>query len=300
MKYILFLLLLPTLLFAVEDDLNYPLFEVENAPPPFYAFSISGQYVDVSKTDFRSPGLENSNLIYRQADAAFAYTHPCTEVAGFIFGAGWVGTDVDMKDNPDFNETNFNYINFSVGGYTKAFDPWTWTLTLAAFLDTEEFSFSDYALYQGVLWGKYAFCPYVELDFGLILEVGLNKEKVWPILGFIYTPWDCFKINAVYPINITAEYFWNDAWTLAGSIRFLRNRHRVQKDEPNSQGIFEYRTTGAELDLIYSPLDRLSVKGFAGKTFDGDLKMTNRRDNNGRHFKFDGSFYWGVSGVFSF
>lgn len=301
-KFLIILFLIPTLLGAQEeeDNLNYPLFELENSPPPFYPFSLSGQYLSVNKTSFRTPGFENSNLVYRQTDAAFAFTHPFCQYCGLIFGSGWVGTEVDMKDNPEFNETHFNYVNFSVGGFTKAFPDWTWTLTVAAFLDTEQFSFSDYALYQGVLWGKYDFCKWVELDFGLILEWGLKKEKVWPILGFIYTPNENWRLYAVYPINIALEYEWSSCWKVAGSVRFLRNRHRVKKDEPNSQGIFEYRTTGAEFDLIFSPFEWFSVKGFAGSTFNGDFEVTDRNDHNSRHYKFKGSPYYGISGVLSF
>lgn len=299
-----FLLSCSGILYSQEEsdaaDSNYPLFETENAPPPQYPFALSGQYLKVEKAPFRTKGFKDQHLRYGQWDVAFAYTHPISKIWGLIFGSGWVGTEVDMSNNPEFSETNFNYVNFSVGGFTKAFPSWTWTMTLAAFLDTEEFSFSDYALYQGVLWGKYDVCKWLELNFGLILELGLRKEKVWPILGFIYTPCRNWRINAVYPINIAVEYEWSPCWKIAGSVRFLRNRHRVQKEEFNSQGIFEYHTTGAELDLIFSPLQRLSIKGFAGKTFDGDLKVTDRNDKHSIHYKFEGSFYSGVSAVFSF
>jgi len=300
MRYLFLLLLIPSVLFAYEEDWNYPLFEMENTPPPFYPFSMSGQYVSVAEADFRTPGFGDSHLRYQQWDVAFAYTHPCNEICGFIFGAGWVGTEVDMKNNPEFHETIFNYVNLSIGGFTKSFPDWTWTLTVSAFMDTEEFSLADYTLYQGVLWGKYDFCKYVELDFGFILEVGLNKEKVWPILGFVYSPCNNWRINAIYPINVAIEYEWSKCLTAAGSIRFLRNRHRVQSEEPNSQGIFEYHTSGAEFDLLYTPWKWMMVKGFAGHAFDGDLKVTDRNNHNATHYKFKGSFYAGASAVLSF
>ncbi len=303
MRRLFFILsLFPIALFALDEweNLDYPLFELQNTPPPHYPFSLSGQYIDVQKAGFRTRGLGDREIKYRQWDAAYAYTHPCNQVWGFIFGAGWVGTEVDMTDNPEFHETIFNYVNLSFGGYTRSFPNWTWTLTAAAFFDVEEFSLSDYTLYQGVLWGKYDFCKYLELDFGMILEAGLRKEKIWPILGFVYSPFNCLRINAVYPINIAIEYEWSRFWTVEGSIRFLRNRHRVQSEEPNPQGIFEYHTNGAELDLIFSPLERASIKGFAGSTFDGDLKISNRNDKNSTHYKFEGSFYAGASAILSF
>lgn len=296
--FVLFFLLMPPAF--SESVWNDDVFDLENAPPPLYPFSVSGEYLPVSQTHFRTPGFEDKTLTYRQWTTAFAATYPFNEISGLIFGAGWVGTEVNMEDNPDFDETIFNYVNLSFGGFTRAFPDWTWTATIALFLDTEVFSFIDYALYQGVLWGRYTLCPTLELDFGFIIEAGLKKDKIWPILGFVYMPYPNLRLNAIYPINISLEYdFWS-YWKAAGSIRFLRNRHRVEKEEPNSQCIFEYRDTGAEFDLTCAPFEWFFIKGFAGSTFKGDLKITDRNDNDATHFKFRGSFYWGVSAVLSY
>jgi hypothetical protein len=298
LKKILFLFLSPLSLFAQEWDDS--IFKLENTPPPHYPFSVSGSYVDVSKTHFRTPGLEHDTLKYRQAEAVMAFTYPFSPYCGLIFGAGWVGTEVDMTHNPDFDETLFNYFNLSLGGFTKAFPTWTWTFTLSTFLDAAHFSFIDYALYDGVLWGRYDFCKWIELDFGVIVEVGLHKEKVWPIIGFVYFPCDNWRLSVVYPTDISLTYEFCSYWTAGGSIRFLRNRHRVGPHEPNPQSIFEYRTAGAEFELTCVPWTRFNITGFAGSTFNGDFEITNRNNHNATHFKFKGSFYTGASAVLSF
>lgn len=300
-KTLLILLLIPLSIFAQDwQDWDDNIFEMENNPPPLFPFSVSGSYLNVHKARFRTPGFSDSNLKYAQWDTALAYTHPFSKECGLIFGAGWVGTNVDMKNNPEFNETIFNYVNLSFGGFTQILPSWNWTLTLGAFFDTVEFSLLDYTLYQGVLWTRYDLCKWIELDCGAIVEVGLDKEKVWPILGFVYIPCEKWRINAVYPINVSIEYDWKKHLTAAASLRFLRNRHRLKDDEPNSQGIFEYRTTGAEADLTYTPFERVLIKGFAGSTLDGDLKVSNRNDKHSTHYKFHGSFYAGASAVISF
>jgi hypothetical protein len=298
MKKILIILFFP--LIAIAQEVDDALFKLENDPSPFFPFSVTGSYVDVSKTNFRSPDFKDKELIFRQWEAAFSYTHPLTPAYGLIFGAGWVGTEVNMKENPDFNETIFNYVNLLIGGFTKAFPDWLWRVTFAAYLDTEESSLVDYALYQGVLWGKYDLCKCVELDFGLIVESGLKKTKVWPIIGLIYLASPKWQISALYPVDISVNYVINTCWTAATSVRLLRSRHRVKENEINSQGIFEYRTTGIEFDLIYSPWLRFSVTGFAGSTGKGDLKISNRNDHYATHFKFNGSFYAGVTALLSF
>lgn len=295
---LLSLLFLTASLLAQET--NDAIFNLENSPPPIFPFSVSGSALSVNKTHFRTPGFEDDTLVYKQYEAAFAYTHPINSVCGLIFGAGWVGSEVNMVKNPEFDETRFDYVTLSLGGFTKAFPDWSWTFSLSAFLDTEVFSLIDYTLYQGVLWGKYELSPYLELDFGFIAEIGLSKEKLWPILGFIYSPSDSWRIHAVYPIRVSVDYLVRNWITLSGSIRFLRNRHRVTKEEPNPSGIFEYHTIGAEFDVTLSPLKRLSLKGFAGTTFNGDLKITDSQNRAAQHFKFKGSPYVGVSGVFSY
>jgi hypothetical protein len=298
MKKIVLLLLLPLTLTAQEVDDQ--LFKIQNDPPPFSPFSLTGSYVDVSTTDFRTPGFEDNSLIFRQWIAGGVYVHPFTPIWGLIFGAGWEGVEVNMQDNPEFNETIFSYVNALIGGYTEAFPDWQWKLTLAAFLDTEDFSFVDYALYQGVLWGKYDLCRWIELDFGFIVESGLNHTKIWPIIGFIYTPSKRWEIDAVFPVDISVNFAFNQCLTASGSLRFLRSRHRVKQDEPDPQGIFEYHTTGCEFDLTYSPFLWLSGTGFVGSTLNGDLKISNRNNHNATHFKFNGSFYAGVSAILSF
>ncbi len=306
-KWLIFLSIITTSIFGqmtdrepLEGFVTDPFFEIENAPPPFFPFSVSGDYIDVSRATLRTPGQRGKELRYRQWDIAYAYTHPFSPVYGLIFGAGWVGSEVSMQDNPEFKETIFNYVNFSVGGFTNAFNNWTWTLTLGIFLDSEVFSLLDYSLYQGVLWGKYNLCSALDFNCGLITEIGLNKEKIWPIFGFTFTPSPDWRLNAVYPINMSLEYDFLSCWTAAASIRLLRNRHRVQENEPNPRGIFEYHTWGGEFDLIFSPFDWFSIKGFAGSTADGDLKVTNRNDKHGTHFKFRGSFYTGANAILSF
>ncbi len=267
-----------------------------------YPFSLAGDAIHVKGAHFRDhPAIEHEELHYSQIDAAFAYTHPINECYGLLFGAGYVGSRVDWKENPDFDETLFNYVNFSVGGFTKAYSDWLWSLVATMFIDTAHFHITDYALYQGILSGKYTWCDWLAFDAGFIVEVGLHKTKIWPILGFELAPWpNVWALSVVYPMDISFEWFLTSYLSLGGSVRFLRNRHRVSENEPLSHGIFEYRTAGAECDLSLQPFDWISVVGFAGSTFNGDLKITDANNHNATHFKFKGSFYAGVSALLNY
>lgn len=269
-------------------------------PPSFYPFSLGGSYARVSPAEFYSYKAEGQHLVYQQSDANFAYTQPLSETHGFIFGTGWVGTDIIWDENPAFSETNFNYVNFSAGGFKKLGLNWTWTLNLSAFLDTAYFSLSNYALYQGILWGKYQCNEKVELDVGCLIELGLNQDKVWPVLGCIYKYSDRCRLHAIYPLDMKVEYDVFPMLTAGGAIRILRNRHRVGPHEPQPRSIFIYQTWGIEGDLRFQPAPWFFVNGFLGSTTRGDLTIRNSSDSHGSHYKFRGSFYGGVYSTLSF
>lgn len=272
----------------------------EEESEPFYPFGINGTCLGVADATFRTPDIKGEQLRYRQGNAGFAYTQPCNTVWGLIFGAGYVGTEVKWQQNPYFDQTHFSYVNLAFGGFTKAMPGWTWTLTETAFIDTAVLDLSDYALYQTVLWGKYDFLECLSFDAGFILEVGLNKGKMWPLIGFEYHPHDDWRVSAVFPLDVSIEYDAFSFVTLAGSLRFLRDRHRVGDDEPLPMGIYEYHVTGAEFDLILTPWEFILIKGFIGRTFQGDLKITDRNNHHATHCKFNAAPYAGVSALLTF
>ena len=266
----------------------------------FFPFSVTGGYMPTAPANFSTREARGEKLTYNQGWAAFAYNHPFSPYWGLIFGSGWIGIDLDWQENPFFHENNFNYITFSVGGFNKALDDWIWTATISSYLDTEELDIAEFALYQGVLWGKYSICKPLEFDVGFIIEAGLNKTKIWPIIGFIYNFRKNLHLTAIYPIDVSLSYDFFDCLSAGGSLRFIRNRFRVSDLNPLPHAIFEYQTIGAEFDLNYSPFDFISIEAFVGSTLGGDLKIANRNDHDTKHFKFDGSLYGGVSGNINF
>jgi hypothetical protein len=289
MKKWLLILLLPLSLQA-EDG----------GQPQCHPFALSGTYVNVTRAKFREPKLAKQSIHYQQWDNAFGYTHSVSPNSGFIFGSGWISSRIDMVDNPNFDETLFNYVNFSVAGFTTVLPKWVWMVTAAAYLDMDNFSFIDYALYQGILWGRYDFSDKIEFDFGLIVELGLRKEKLWPLIGFIYYPADRFSLSVIYPVDISLEYEICPTLSVEGAMRFLRNRHRVGQSEPNPQAIFEYRSSGFELDLNYTPFRSALLTGFIGSTFRGNFQVSDHNHDHTHHYKFKNSLYTGFTAAVNF
>lgn len=264
------------------------------------AIAIDGNYLSVNRTSFRESEFDDDNLTYRELDLSYTYLFAYDSTSAMTLGAGYVGTEVNMTNNPFFDETHFDYITFTATGITQKLCNWLLKAGGSALVDVAELNLSDYTLYQGFLLGKYVYCPTLHLDAGFICELGLNKRKFWPVFGFNYFPTKRLNIHAVYPLDISAEYFIFPSLSLEGSVRFLRNRHRVRITEPLPMGIFEYRTTGAEFDINYNPFPWIILSGYVGSTFDGDLKVTDRNNEHAIHAKFRGSFYVGGMGSLRF
>lgn len=273
----------------------------EALPPCFYPFNITGAFLNVVPTEFTTTEVEGQKLHYQQEDLTMTCTYPFSEIWGLIFGGGYLGSLVSWDENPFFSESHFGYVSLTGGAFTKSFPDWEWSTFVSLLVDTAKLDLGHYALYQWTIWGKYALCEPIILHFGYFLEVGLNKDQIWPIIGFEYIPPEgCWGIHAVYPVNIAAEYYVTETWTAAVALRFLRNRHRVKENDPLPQGIFEYRVWGAEFDLSYDPVDWFGIKGYVGSTFPGNLKITNRNNHHAQYFKFESSFYAGGTATFNF
>ncbi|MCB1181026.1 MAG: hypothetical protein KDK55_03270 [Chlamydiia bacterium] len=289
--------------------------EEESSPPPpiasadanfvlpedfsFFPISIEGGYLAMHRAGFRTNDVKGEHIRFTQAEASFGFILPLDLTWGLIFGAGWVNNEVNMSNNPQFTETNFGYATGSLGVFTRN-DDWMWTVMFNINIDTDELDLGNYALYDGILWGKYTLCPYLDFTFGFIVEVGLNKDKAWPIIGLSYEPCDKWKINSIYPTDIGVEYELFPCLTTTGAVRFLRSRHRVGPNEVNSRGIFQYQAVGTEFDLTYKPFEWFWIQGYLGHCFGGDFKVTNSADKHGIHYKFSGSLYGGGAAELKF
>jgi hypothetical protein len=283
-------------LLAEEDFLNGPFPSLCGLP----SFSLDAAYIDIRPTTFRTLEFEEDHLKYREIDLNLTYLYPFNDAYGISFGAGFIGSEVNWERNPFFEATKFEYVTFTIAGINQCIENWVWKGGASIFLDTAELSLSDYALYRLFLYGKYALCQPIMLNVGFILELGLNKAKIWPVLGFDYYLSKQLNFHLVFPLDVSLEYFLLKNVSIEGSLRFLRNRHRVKNNEPLPMAIFEYETIGLECDLNYFPLPNFFITGFIGSTGNGDLKITDRNNHHAVHAKFRHALYAGASANLSF
>lgn len=261
-----------------------------NAPNLFH---LEGSGLWIAPATFYTPEADGQHLRFTEGEASFTFSYPLSLTSGLVIGAGYDYVILDWKENFKFNETQFGYANFSLTGYTESLPDWRWSVSLAASLDTEEFSLSEYTLYGGVLWGRYNWCDAVGVNVGFLAELGLKKDKFWPLLGFDFPLGECWQFNLVFPIDLSIEYTRFDCVHAGVSMRFIRSRHRVSELEPLPKGIFDYHVNGVEFDLGWEPIALFGIRGYIGHTFEGDLKITNQNDHDSQHFKFRSALYGG-------
>lgn len=305
------IILLSTSLFGQEDNFSYytslsldgnPA-EIDAESAPMHDFTtISGSYDWILKSDFRRK-RNKGGISFAEADVDISYTHIFNSCEGASVGLGYSTTHLGWDKNPFFSEQNFNNLIFSLGGYSKRFYQWDWKGYFSAAVDTREWNFQEYGLYTYSLWGRYSldtnYFSDLGLNIGFVGRSGLDQTLVWPIVGIDYKMNQNWKLNLVYPVNMSVVYSLSNCWSFAIAGKMWNSRHRTSKNEGISRGIFEYRNIGAEFAINYDYDRSISANLHVGSTIgQGDLKIMNRNGSTIRHNKFNSAGY--VGGGFDF
>lgn len=279
-------LLSPLLSFADNDDYKH--------------FRIYGQGIVIGDADFETPGFPNQHLSYSFAEVRATYTYYNDSGSGIFCGVGYSMTDLDWKENPVFNETDYSYVNVFIGGFTRCVDGWLWRAEFQVGHDPDANDFSHYTLYRTALWGTFYYRRDLDIHVGCVAYTGLRTTKVFPIIGAIWRLHDHWAIHGVIPFDMGIYYILNNNLNVGVNVRFIWDRHRVGKNEPSPLSIFTYRQLGLEAIIKYCPSSHTILKVFAGSTGGGDLKVTNKRGRMSTHYKLESAFYGGVEAEVEF
>ncbi|MBA3957145.1 MAG: hypothetical protein H0X51_01945 [Parachlamydiaceae bacterium] len=283
-----------------EVDIDTDDFGAENIHPfsnsdeqrPF-SVNITGDAV--GKADFKKWYLDDQHLEYRdieiEGSAVFYYDPSCEEA--LAISVGYEYTRLAWSQNPFFNETKFHTVDVSLGLFTHRAQNWFWRAQLSLNLDPDHLNFNEYTSYDGVLWGRYDYCSNIGIHTGLIFQTGMKIDRVYPIIGFDWQITDSWKLNVVYPVNMSLVYQWNRCWSLAVAARALDHRQRVSQTEPLSKGLWAYRSKGVEGAVNYDYNSWLHANLHAGYTLGTKLTISDRHNRHKRHFKLDSAGYFG-------
>ncbi len=257
----------------------------------------------ISKAKIDKKGFEGQHLTFNQFSTRFgmAFCYLPEHREAYAFALGYDRTYLNWKENPYFTENHFNTASASLRLYSNRMSDWLWRGQLTATVDTHYMDFNHYLTFDAVMWGRYEYSCDVGMHIGFIAETGMLMDHVYPIFGFDWQFAEKWKLNIVYPTDISLGYTINKNWSAELGMRFFDVRHRAGWDEPLPGAVFRYTNAGVELGINYKYDPFIELNVHAGSTVKaGQLKIANKHNHNTQTFDLDGSAYAGAEVVISF
>lgn len=279
----------------------------EKVPRP-WQFDMKGFHLTDAKSETKP--YDEKKLSLTQASMNLMYTQYLNlEGDGLIAELAYSHLNLNWTDNPDVATKDFNDTLITFGGFTTAIQNWFLLGTAQIQVDATSWDFSHNARYRGQLQGRYQYNKDLDLYVGLLFYTNLQKDDVYPIIGFEYQeesqPW---KLKIVLPTESYFRYFINPEWSVGIEHRFIQERRRLKNEEGlnkwsvarRSKGIFDLRAQGVEAAMRYSPIEGSYVKAFAGMIYKPQYRTYDKEGQNRRLYKFKSGFHFGATASFTF
>jgi len=123
---------------------------------------------------------------------------------------------------------------------------------------------------------------------------GMRYTRALPILGFDYFPHNDWKINMVFPLNVSVAYKVTSHFSMEAALRTVLSRQRVPKNTHPDKGLVAYRNWGAELGLDYAWNQFFSANAHIGESLAGRLRVGDKNDRHRTHYRIRDGLYWGA------
>lgn len=274
----------------------------EGEPGVDHFWEATGYFDYVGKSKITTPGYEGQFIHFHQGRVGAGYTGflGCECDCGLYASIDYANTYIHWKQNPSFNQNNFDNLWFNFGGFSSHFPGWLWKTNIGVRLDLNVGKLANYSMYSLTMWGRYQVYPCFAFHTGIIAVTGLCKDKAWPIIGVDYTWGKALKISLVYPVDISISYQLSPSWSIAVAERFFWTRHRTGEKQPVPRAIVEYRNSGQEGRLTYTYGKSASASIHAGYANGQDLIIGNSLGSQNTHYKFRGAPYAGGDFNFKF
>lgn len=273
-------------------------------PEKLHPFSLEASSDLAGKSTLTKKHYEDSDLHYGQSNVTLNATFYYDEdrVEGAQATIGYSHTLFDWTSNPFFSQRNWDTLTLGLNFFSGRCSKWFWQTRAAANLDLDHCNYNYYATYDFLFWGRYNLLPCEQLGFhfGFIAQTGMRVDRVYPIVGFDWTINPTWKINAIFPLNVSAVYTYDCNWSAGVGGRFFDTRHRTGKDQPLPMAIFAYRTIGAEGFINYTNSDWAEANFHVGSILSGKVKISNRKQEHGKWFEVGTAPYVGAKVVLKY
>jgi hypothetical protein len=188
-------------------------------------------------------------------------------------------------------------LSFTFTTFSQRLHNWLWMASLTANWEPRFNNFSEYTNYDLLFWGRYACNRDFNMHIGFFAQTGMKIDRIYPVIGFDWLINPKWKLNAIFPLNISVVYTINDNWNAALAGRLFDLRYRLGSHE--KRALLQYRNCGAELAINYER-KHFSANIHGGVTTGGQFKLSNRHNKNKRHFDMEPAGYCGGEAVVKF
>ena len=243
------------------------------APAKSRPFSFGARIDAIGKSKINKGFYKGDEISFATAEVeAGMIVYYCPDYTeGLRLTASFAPTYLKWQENPWFDQDHFNLVSLSLIGFSKRYDRWFLRSQLTVNMDADEWSF-DYTSYDFLLWTRYAYTEKVGIHLGFWAETGLQMDRVYPVIGFDWIISPKWKLNLVYPVNVSLDYSLSKCWTLALAGRFFNSRFRVHHNECTPKSLVRYTNIGSEFAIKYEN-EEMSANIHAGVTFGGEIRV---------------------------
>lgn len=288
------------------DDTAYIAAEANASGDKPFSLSLSGDWISKTKTQ-RNHHHDDYFCSERHfeyweafADASMVFYYDKCHKEGLSATIEYSSVDFNLSHNIFFEQKHFQTASLSIGGSTKRFPNWEIKGQAAMNIDAQTWNFNQYLTLDFVLWGRYQLTRSIGVHTGLLVETGMKIDHVYPIVGLDWSVTKNFKLNLVYPVDVSAVYQFAKDWSIAAAGRLFSVRHRASEEDWIPKSLFYFRSAGGELSLTYNNHCWAIASIHAGYTYGGKITLANRHYKHKQHFDVDSSGYAGGELTFSF
>lgn len=264
-------------------------------------FTVRASFDAIGKAHFNKRHYRNQELQFSEYDVDTSwifYYNPCRK-EGLGLEIGYSHYNLNWGQNPYFDAEEFNMVSVGASFFTARAWRWEWKGFAKMNFNPDHDNLQNYMTWDLMVWGRFELATDWGMHTGILALTGMKIDRVYPIIGFDWTPNEYWKISAVFPTNVSIIYSPNCYWAFALQSRFWDVRQRVGKDENLSKAIWEYRNVGAELALTYRNLG-WTLNVHAGYTTGGELKIYNHNKAHSHKMDFEAAPYAGAEVAYNF
>lgn len=242
----------------------------------------NSRYFNGDRFRFAQAEVEAGGVVY--------YVPEFTE--GAQIALSYTETYIGWENNPWFDQDHFRTPSVAIGLFTKRIKDWFWRGQFSINFDTKKLS-AQYMNYDIVFWGRYTLRENIGIHFGFYVQTGMRMDRIFPVFGVDWLISPKWKLNAVYPLNVSLEYYWNQSWSFAVGGRSFNSRYRVGPHECHAKSLIRYENTGGEFIVKYETATT-TANIRAGYTLGGYFRYADKNNHHVKHYDFKPAPYAGA------